>query len=661
MTNYPATMSPLKIGGTTIKNRYAVGPMGGRFLMFGTKGEYSVNGIEYFTDRARGGFGLIITGANFVDHTVDPFDVVNDTLGPLYSPTVFAHGARSVASRAHAYNAKIFLQISVGPGRNGNGKSASPIPKFYNPDVLTGEMTKEEIETKIAAMIRMATLAKQWGFDGVEVHGMHWGYLLNQFAMAYTNHRTDEYGGDLEGRLTFIRRIIVGIKEACGKDFPVSVRMSMKSYMAGYNKGSLSGEGEVGHDLDDTLEIAKRLEQYGADMINCNSGSYDSFYYCVPPYYMDKCNNIELAAKIKAAVSIPVFVAGGMDDPDQVESAIAEGKIDGATLARASLVDPEYPNKVLNNQLESIRPCIKCTNCIETVLSGGSPCCSANPAAMQEYRYDVPLTHSKKKVVVVGGGVAGMEAARTAKTAGHDVELYEMSDTLGGHLIEAGSHPFKSGIADLNRWYQREIKKMSIPVHFNTCLTADDIKAIAADAVILTVGSDHFIPQIPGHDHAKSVVCYDVLMHKAEFGEDVVIVGGGLTGCELAYDLAAFENKNVTLVEGLDDILSSGPKTPDSVNQMLRELLDCNKVNIKTGHFIAEVNDEGAVIRNAKTGELSTVAASNVVFAVGLKPKKSIAGELLGTGIAVYEVGDGRAVGNIRSATFEAYEVARKL
>lgn len=163
MTNYPNTMSPIKVGSITIKNRYAVGPMGGRFLTFGTKGEYSANGIEYFTDRARGGFGLIVTGANFVDHTVDPFDVLNDTLGPLYSPTVFAHGARTAVSRAHAYGAKMFLQISVGPGRNGNGKSASAIPKHGAPDKLTDEMTKEEIETKIDAMIRMATLAKLTG------------------------------------------------------------------------------------------------------------------------------------------------------------------------------------------------------------------------------------------------------------------------------------------------------------------------------------------------------------------------------------------------------------------------------------------------------------------------------------------------------------------
>lgn len=661
MTKYENLFTPLKVGSLTLKNRYSTGPMGGRFLCFGLKGEYSENGIEYFTDRARGGFGLIITGANFAEQTVDPFDPMNDTIGPLYAPNVFAHGARTVTRRAHAYGAKMFLQISVGPGRMGNGKTPSPLPMFNNPSKFTEEMTVEEIEKKIAAMIRLAGLAKSWGFDGVEIHGMHWGYLLNQFAMAYTNHRTDEYGGDLDGRLTFIRKIILGIKEQCGKDFPVSVRMTMKSYIAGLNKASLTGEEEKGHTIEETIEIAKKLESYGVDMLNVNTGFYDAFYYCVPPYYMPKGNNIHLARQIKANVSIPVFCAGGMDDPDMCEKAIANGDIDGVTLARASLVDAQYPNKVAAGQLEAIRPCIKCANCIHTTLASGAPLCSANPAAMQEQRYGIPVPLKKKKVLVVGGGVAGMEAARTAKLAGHEVELYEKSDSLGGHLIEAGSHPFKSGIADLNKWYQRELKVLDIPVHLGTALDSEQIKALGTEVVILATGSDHFIPPIPGHDHEKSVICYDVLMGKAELGQKVVVVGGGLTGSELAYDLASYEHKDVTLVEGLDDILSSGPVVPTAVNQMLRELLDYKKVNIVTGNFISAVNDNGAVIRDRVTGEEKTIEADNVVFAVGLKPKKSMAAELLGSGIEVYQVGDGSYVGNIRTAVADAYEVARKL
>lgn len=611
-------------------------------------------------DRAKGGFGLIVTGANFVDHTVDPFDPRNDTIGPDYSPAVFGHGARTLTRRVHAYGTKIFLQLSVGQGRMGNGKSVSPIPYYNNPDKLCEEMTKEEIERKIAAVVKYAQLAKQWGFDGVEIHGHHWGYLLDQFAMSYTNHRTDEYGGDLDGRLTFARKIITGIKETCGADYPISMRLCMKTYMKGYNQPSLNGDGEVGRDIDEAIEIAKRYEQYGVDMINCNTGSYDAFFYCVSPYYLEKGYNVEYAGKLKAALNIPVIVAGAMDDPDICEQAVADGVIDGVTIGRAGLVDSNYPNKVAAGKLEDIRPCIKCTNCIETVLSSGCPLCSANPAAMLEQRYGVAPAQEKKKVAVIGGGVSGMEAAITAKKAGHDVELYEASDKLGGHLVEAGSHPFKQGIADLNKWYQHEIARMGIPVHMNSKMTAQDVKALGCDTAILSVGSYHFVPPIPGHDHEKAVVCYDVLMKNKDVGQNVVVVGGGLTGCELAYDLARFEGKNVTLVEGLSDILSAGPKVPNSVNMMLRLLLKEHNVNIITNHMIAEVNNEGAVVK-AKDGTLATIPADSVVFAIGLRPQPSMAAELIASGITAYEVGDGSHVGNIQTCTAAAYEVARAI
>ena len=658
---YEHLMSPLKIGSITIKNRYATGPMGGRHFIYTPQGAYSENGIDYWVERARGGFGLIVTGSNVANLTVDPFDPINGNPNPASYPAYFGHAARTVLERVHAHGGKMFMQISMGPGRMRDGKSCSAIPKYKQPDALTDELTKEEIETKIADMIKLAKLAKGWGYDGVEIHGMHWGYLLDQFAMAYTNHRTDEYGGDLDGRLTIHRKIIQGIKEACGKDYPVSLRMCTKTYMGGYNVTSLTGENEVGRTIEEAVEIAKKFESYGLDMLNVNSGTYDTFYYCVSPYYMPKGFNLHLARQIKAAVNIPVFCAGGMDDPDMCEEAIAKGWIDGVTLARASLVDPHYARKVQMDTLEDIRPCIQCTNCIETVLANGVALCSANPAAMREHSYGVPKAHRAKRVIVVGGGVAGMQAALTAKDAGHDVELYEGSDHLGGHLTEAGSHPFKQGIYKLNQWYQRQLDKEGIPVYLNTMLSVDDIKAKAPDVAILAVGSDHFIPSsIPGgRDHEKSVLCYDVLMGKKELGKKVVIVGGGLTGSELAFDLAAYEGKDVTLVEALPDILATGAQK--AVSTMLRDLLDYNRVNIMTGHKILSVTDTGALVECVETGEQISLEADNVVFAIGLKPKASMVNQLMGSGIEVHEIGDGKQVSNIRQCTSQAYEIARKL
>lgn len=658
---YKNLMSPLRIAGITVKNRYNVGAMGGGNYVYGEKGCYSDNGVEYFTDRARGGFGLVTTGSNVANLTVDPFDPINGNPNPLYAPGQFMKNALELTHRIHSFGGKIFMQISMGPGRMRDGKSCSRIPRYKAPDEMTEEMTVEEIETKINDMIKLAVAAKGWNFDGVEIHGMHWGYLLDQFAMAYTNHRTDEYGGDLDGRLTIHRKIIQGIKQAVGKDFPVAIRMCMKTYMAGYNKSTLTGEDEVGRTIEEAVEIAKRFEQWGIDMFDVNAGTYDTFYYCVAPYYMPKGFNLELAKKIKAAVSVPVYLAGNMDDPDMCEEAIENGWIDGVTLARASLIDPQYPNKVFAGKTEQIRPCMRCTNCIDSLLAGDGPRCSANPAAMREHSYAIPHTNNPKKVMVVGGGVAGMEAARSAKLAGHEVELYEAKSILGGHLEEAGSHPFKSGIADLNRWYQNELKLKNVPVFLNTPVNADMIKEKAPDVVILAVGSDHFMPPIPGHDHEKSVICYDALMGNVRLGEKIVVVGGGLTGTELAYDLAAYEHRDVTIVEALPAILSAGAPVQKAVKMMLTDLIEYNHVKIKTGNKISAVTDEGAVIENVSTGEKEVIACDNVIFAIGLKPKKSMANELLGAGIEVHEIGDARVVANILTSTSDAYEVVRKL
>ena len=660
MGRFEHLYSPLKIGSITIKNRYNVGAIGGRHFIYTDKGSYSRNGIEYWVERAKGGFGLITTGSNVANLTVDPFDKHNGNPNPLVNPSYFTAAAKETLDRVHYYGGKMFMQISMGPGRMRDGKSCSAIPKFKDPSKLTDEMTKEEILEKVADMAKLAAFAKKCGYDGVEIHGMHWGYLLDQFAMAYTNHRTDEYGGDLDGRLLIHKQIIRAIKEACGEDYPVAMRLCIKTYMGGYNVRTMDGSNEVGRTIEEAVEIAKRFEAWGVDMLDVNTGVYDTFYYCVGPYYMPKGYNIELAAKVKAAVNIPVFLAGKMDDPDMCEKAIAEGKIDGVTLARAAFVDPEYPNKVFKNQLERIRPCIHCTNCIESNLQCGYPFCSADPAAMHHYNNGIHPAAEPKKVLVVGGGVAGMEAARTAHLCGHQVELYEASGVLGGHLLEAGAHPFKQGIADLNKWYINELKRLNIPVFLNTALDAEAIKAKNPDTVILAVGSDHFVPRIQGADHEKCVICKDILMKEKTTGQKVVVVGGGLTGCELAYDLAAFEKKEVTLVEGLDDIMSSGPKVPMAVDTMLRDLLDASGVTIRTGCRIAAVNDQGAVVTD-KNGNNISLEADTVVMAIGLRPKKDMTAELRECGFDVYSVGDAAKVGNIRTCTSTAYEVARNL
>lgn len=658
---YSSLMSPLKIGKLTLKNRLEVSPMGSFFLMYNEKGDYSFNMMEYLCERARGGFGLITLGGLPSDMLVDHKNPVDELVSPLYAPKHFKQAAVSMLDRVHAYGTKVFIQLSTGHGRMRLEKTPSPLPYLYDPSRILESLTKEEIEEKIEQEIQCAVYAKECGFDGVEVHAMHWGYLMDQFAQPLTNKRTDEYGGNLDGRLMMARKIVQGIKEKCGQDFPVSIRLGLKWYMKDFNKASLTGEEEIGRTIEDAIEIAKKLEEYGYDMLNCNSGTYDSFYYSCPPYYMPYGYNRYLAKQVKAEVNIPVFIAGKMDDPDSCEAAVAEGDADGVAIGRGSLADPGFAKKLEMGVPEKIRPCISCQNCIRSLFAMGSIQCSVNPNTTQEFSYSVQEATTKKRVAVIGGGVAGMEAARTARLRGHSVELFEVADMLGGHLNEAGSHPFKSGIAGLNHWYQNELKNLGVEIHLNTTVTAEELKNSGYDAVILATGSYHFVPTfVDGYDHEKAVVCYDVLMGKKEVGKNVVVVGGGLTGSELAYDLASYEKKNVVLVEALSDILSSGPEIPQPVSMMLRDLLDYSNVDIRTGNKIKAVNDEGAVIEDAD-GVQRTLMADDVIFCIGLRPNKSMREELMYSGIEVYEVGDGAGLGNIRTAVASAYEIARKL
>lgn len=658
---YENSFKPIKIGGITLKNRYAVSPMGANFGQLNPHGDYSDNFIDYLTERARGGFGLITLGSAQCETTVNGAHPFDDAQTPLRAPKTFRYGAIKLTDRIHKYGCKIFFQDSVGHGRMRLfQKSASEIPYLYKPDTLTQTMTKEEIEFKIDSAIKLAVLAKSSGFDGVEIHGMHWGYLLDQFSTPSMNFRTDEYGGDLDGRLNFVRKLIIGIKEACGKDYPVSIRLSIKHYMSAFGKASLTGENEFGRSLEQAVEIVKKLESYGIDMFNCNSGCYDGFYYACPPYYMDYCYNVGLAKVIKAAVSVPVFLAGKMDDPELCEEAITNGDIDGVVLGRASLADPHYVQKLWMGHEERIRPCICCHNCTATLFDGGMPMCSVNPPVFMENSYDIRKADGAKNVAVIGGGVAGMEAARVAALRGHNVTIYERAGELGGHLIEAGSHPFKRGIAKLNAWYKTELATLKVNVVLNCTMAAEDITALHPDVVVLTVGSEHFVPPIPGKNKKNASVCLDVLLGRKEVGENVVVVGGGLTGSELAYDLAAYGKKKVTLVEALDDILSAGMSVPQAVDNMLRDLLEYHNVNIMTGCRLSEITDDGIIITR-KDGSKGFVPADDVIFAIGLKPNKSLADDLAGTGIEVYELGDGTGIGNIRTAIAGAYEVMRKV
>lgn len=656
---YAPLFTPLTLGKTlTIQNRFCAGPLTLPSL-HGPFGEFSPDGLAYFEARAKGGFGLIYTGAFHPDTLVDPVHPL-DSKQPLKAPKTFQRTAVELLERLDTYAAQMLPQVSMGYGRNAMGAyGPSEIPYYHDPSKTTPALTKDQIKQKIDQMVATAAFLKTCGFRGIEVHAMHWGYLLDQFAMTFMNHRTDEYGGELENRLRCAREIVEGVKAVCGPDFVVSMRLALKTYIQDYNRPSLHGENEAGRTLEEGLAICRRLEAYGYDCLSVDFGQYDSFYYAAPPCYMEKGRILDLAAQAKQAVGIPILCGGRMNDPLLAAKAIQEGQIDAVVLARASLADPDYPQKVQKGQAEDIRPCIGCNQgCIGALKLGRRAGCAVNPQAAREASFAPLPAFVKKNVLVAGGGAAGMEAACTAALRGHTVTLCEAAPELGGSLIPAGAHTFKADLNALNAWYQRRLKALGVTVQTGTRLTAQDIRDRAPDAVILALGAEPVVPPVPGIDGATVYDCVTALTGTEIQGEHIVVIGGGLVGCETALGFAQ-EGRTVTIVEALPSILSAGQPVPESNQQMLEDLLAQAKVELRTGTRLEAVKD-GSVVLASPAGE-ETLPADAVILAAGFRPRPSLAEDLLGAGMEVYQVGDGSQVGSVMTAVHTAYTVARTL
>ena len=658
MNRYDVFNQPYRIGGVEIKNRFAVIPMTMGALTYDEQGGFSDNFIHYLELRAKGGFGLIIPGAATTDRSVDPYAA----LGPnVIENAHWQERAKVLTETIHNAGAKIFCQITMGLGRNYPGlPGPSENPVWRNPEMKSPALTVEQIHSKIADMIEAAAVAQACGYDGVEIHAMHWGYLLDQMAMNFYNRREDEYGGSLENRLRCAREIVEGIHARCGRDFPVGMRLGLKTYIRDYDKATLTGEGEVGRTLEEGVEISRLLEKYGYDYLNTDTGTYDSFYYACPPMYNPQGFMIPLAAAAKKAVSIPVMAGGRMQDYDLAAAAIEAGEIDAVGLGRPSLADPDYPNKVISGRVEDIRPCIGCNmGCFRRCVETGEPVsCAVNPQAARELVVGLKPGEGNKKVVVIGGGVAGMEAARTSALRGYAVTLFEKGDHLGGHIVEAGAHDFKKEIARLNAWYKRELDRLGVKVDLNHEPCVNCVKMQSPDAVILATGTTPAMPPIPGLE--KAVTSLDAINQPEKLGKTVVIIGGGLVGCEIALD-AANRGKDVTLVEALDDIMAAGgADAPYPNKQMIGDLFESKNVTVLTGTKLSEVTDEGAVV-TAPDGDSRLLKADTVVSAMGFRPAANLKDDLAVLNVPVCEVGDATGAGTIMKAIWDAYDAANSL
>ena len=661
---YQKLFTPVNIGNVQLKNRFALAPMGPLGLG-DANGGFNQRGIDYYTERAKGGTGLIITGVTFVDNEVEEHGMPNCP-SPTYDSVHFTRTAREMTERIHAYGAKVFLQMSAGFGRvtipTNLGEyppvAPSPIPHRWL-DKICRELTVEEIHKIVKAFGLGAYNAKRAGFDGVQIHAVHEGYLLDQFAISMFNHRTDEYGGSLENRLRFAKEVVEEIKSRCGQDFVVTLRFSPKSMIKDWRVGALPGETftEMGRDLPEGIEAAKLLVQYGYDALDVDVGSYDAWWWSHPPMYQEKGLYRTYAKLVKDAVDVPVILAGRMDNPDMALASLENGDCDIISLGRPLLADPDYVKKLRCGKTDEIRPCISCQEgCMGRIQNYSMLNCAVNPQACKEgpnaYR---PIFRSRK-VMVIGGGVAGCEAARVLAIRGHKPVLFEKTGVLGGNLIPGGAPSFKEDDIALAKWYARQMELLGVEVHMNTEVTKDMVLSGGYDTVIVATGSTPKVFSLG--DDEKVYTAADVLTGTKDPGDTTVIVGGGLVGLELALDLAE-KGKKVTVVEAMDKLLAVNGPICSANKEMLLELVPFKGIDVVCSARVKSYHD--GKLCYEKDGENHSIMADSVILAVGYREEKSLYEELQYEIPDIYLLGDAKNVSNIMYAIWDAFEVANHI
>ena len=590
----------------------------------------------------------------------------------------------------HKTGAKVFIQLTAGMGRSWaipdhiaalhknkilravtktvidtSYQLASPseLPCRWDEEIICPQMTVEQIHEIVEAFAKTAKLCKDAGVDGVEIHAVHEGYLLDQFTMEWTNKRSDEYGGSFENRFRFPVEIVQAIKERCGENFPVSLRYSVESKVKDFCVGAVPGEEyvEAGRNMAESEKAARYLQDAGYDMLNCDNGTYDSWYWAHPPMYMPQNCNLEDVAHIKKFVDLPVVCAGRME-PDVGAKAVSDGLIDGVGIARQFLVDGHWITKLIEDRMEDIKPCICCHNgCFnfchykghsndqDLSDSMGLARCALNPETMQSGKYRIKPAKRIKKVAVIGGGIGGMESALVCAKRGHRVVLYEKSGELGGVFLAAAAPSFKEKDRDLIAWYRRELCKYPIEVKLNTEIR--DVASLDADEVIVATGSVANRLPVPGVEYGIQAV--DFLLGKKKAGENVTIIGGGLTGCEIAYELY-LRGKHPTIVEMKDDLIAvKGVCLANS--SYLRDFFNANQVPVHLETRLVEIQPDGVKVMD-KNGRTFKISADSVILSTGYRPNP-----IVPKGKNVHIVGDASKVGNLRTVIWQAWDVCMKV
>lgn len=665
---YPALFEPFSIGSCEVKNRIVMSAMD-------TKHEeenyiWSDETINYYIERAKGGVGLIHTYACYCDSHVENGPAVDS---PFADSEKCRKQLTKLVDGVHQYGCKLFVQLWSGFGRiafpmamEGDLVAPSECGNRWDPENICRAMTKDEIHRIVKAHAEAAVLCKECGADGVNIVAAYGGYLGDQFSMEIWNHREDEYGGNLENRARMNVEIIRAIKEACGEGFPVTCRFSVKNHMKAPCHGHMPEEDytEVGRDTEESIALARLFVEAGADGFLVGEGSYDAIYWQYPPMYQKEGLWLDEVRPFTETIGVPVMCPGRILTPDMGNKAVSDGTITAAALGRALLADPQWVNKAKAGKPEEIRPCIGCNNgCMARVMSGLPIMCAVNADLFNEADQELIPAAVPKKVAVVGAGIGGMETARILKLRGHDVTVFEKSDVVGGLFNAAGVPDFKSGDHRLIAWYEKQMKDLNIPIRFHTEATADGLKAEGFESVVVATGTAPKIPAMPGIEKIKTVSAIDVLYGKESVGKKIAIVGGGWIGCEVALWLSEDKEKEISVIEMSQGIMTGGEIQPAPPNEqyMVEAFEYRDNIHVYTRSKVLSF-DEGSVhVKTRKVGE-QDIPADTVIISIGLKPQRELYEALKESfGENVYLVGDAENPGNILTAVQKATEVAKAI
>ena len=686
---YEALFTPWKIGNVEIKNRIVQPSMGGTSL-FGwlEPCHFDKEAAYHILNRAQNNVGLVLPG----------MQCVRDTMGIpgrhwLYQNKKMFKDLAEWLPEFHKTGAKLFIQLAGGFGRSmainqmmvdmlknkAFGKiasgivdvdyacaSASETPNRWYPELKSRPLTIEEIQEMVDAFGKTAKLLREAGVDGVEIHAVHEGYLLDQFTIANMNYRTDQYGGSFENRFRFPVEIVQEIKKQCGNDFPVALRYSVVSKTKGFGQGAVPGEEfeEFGRDMAESEKAIKYLGDMGYDFFDCDNGTYDAWYWAHPPVYMDHNCNLADVEHIKQFTDKPVACAGKME-PEVAAAEIAAGRLDAVAIARQNLVDPEWINKIIDNRVEDIKPCINCHNaCFSFNKSKGTPNmqtlddslhlarCALTPPTMQHNKYKIVPTRHPKKVAIIGGGIGGMEAALVLKKRGHTPVIFEKTDKLGGMYLYASAMSFKEADKQLLRWYERELRKYDIEVRFHMEINAPQTIRREFDEVIVSTGAMPKTLPVPGFH--KTINFKQLLLKEVDAGDRIVFFGGGQSSCEAAYEMV-LQGKHPIIVEYANDLIVT-PGTCLANASFLREMLAFKKVPVYLEHTITEIGDGYVMVKPAKGGDAFRIECDSVVNGIGFVPAPVAA-----TDKKVHHIGTCEKWGNLRDVIWGAWDVCMKI